>query len=111
LGATPKLEGEPNKAEQGDLSNSGNGQHHHRARFAAHSTRRARIDNQAPRLILSPHWGHSSPEWLTDSSYRAVRARSCGLEFDALDSQSTVRPSNLPARVSIAAGFRKQLRG
>jgi len=62
--------------------------HYHQTRSAAHSTRRARIDNWAPCLIL---WGHSSPECFTDSSYRATRARSCGLGFDALNSQSTVR--------------------
>jgi hypothetical protein len=28
-------------------------------------------------------------------SYPSARARSCGLEFDALDSKSTVRPSRV----------------
>ena len=47
---------------------------------------------------------HSSPECFTNSSYRAARARLCSLGFDAFDSQSTVRPSNLPAQASTAPG-------
>src|ERR1700723_1459067 len=43
---------------------------------------------------------HSSAGCFTNSSCPVARARSCGLEFDALDSQSTVRPSRVGGQKS-----------
>ena len=103
--------GEPNKAEEGELSSSDKG---HSAPSGTvccprHETSKNR---QSGSLPLSVHaLGHSSSGSFTISNCRAARASTYGRGIDPLAGRSIVSPSSPLAGVLKAAGLRKRQRG